>query len=122
MSRDEGILQIIEAICAQDARYHADAYVFVLHALTYTMEKLGRRGHVRGQELLEGIRAYALEQYGRMARAVFAHWGIASTADFGAIVFKLIDANLLGKTEEDSLDDFKNGYDFKKAFEDDFAY
>ena len=51
-----------------------------------------------------------------MVRTVFKHWGVNSTEDFGQIVFMLVDAKLLGKTEEDSIEDFKNSYDFKEIF------
>jgi uncharacterized repeat protein (TIGR04138 family) len=32
------------------------------------------------------------------------------------MVFNLIEAGIFGKTEEDSLEDFKNVYDFEAAF------
>ena len=37
--------------------------------------------------------------------------------DFGHIVFSLVEVKLLGKTEEDSVADFKNVYDFSEAFD-----
>jgi|KBSSwiStaDraftv2_1062776.scaffolds.fasta_scaffold120921_3 uncharacterized repeat protein (TIGR04138 family) len=72
--------------------------------------------HVSGQELLGGIRALALEQFGPMALAVLQEWGIQRCEDFGEIVFNMVDNNLLAKTTEDSRDDFKGGYDFDQAF------
>ena len=72
--------------------------------------------HVNGQELLDGIRQYSQEQFGPMTRTVFNHWGVNTTEDFGHIVFNLVNAKLLGKTDQDSLDDFKNVYDFKETF------
>ena len=38
----------------------------------------------------------------------------------GEIVFNMVDNGLLGKTEEDSKEDFLNVYDFDKAFRDPF--
>ena len=35
---------------------------------------------------------------------------------FGHYFFNLIDAGIFGKTEEDSIDDFKDVYDFEEAF------
>ncbi|PYJ17294.1 MAG: hypothetical protein DME94_03735, partial [Verrucomicrobia bacterium] len=37
------------------------------------------------------------------------------------IVFNLIGAGVFGKTEEDSIEDFKNVYDFEEAFMKPFA-
>ena len=106
----------------RDRRYDPESYSFVMAGLDFTSKKLGRRGHVSGQELLEGIREYAIEQFGPMARTVLEHWGIKSTDDFGEIVFNMIDVGLLGKTEQDSKQDFSDIYDFKTAFDKGFKY
>ena len=47
--------------------------------------------HVSGQELLGGIRALALEQFGPMALAVLQEWGIQRCEDFGEIVFNMVE-------------------------------
>jgi uncharacterized repeat protein (TIGR04138 family) len=122
MKSKEDLIAILNGICQKDPRYKIDAYSFVLAGLNYTMEKLKRQGHVSGQELSEGIKNFAIEEYGRMARVVFEHWGVTSTWDFGNIVFNMIDAGVLGKTETDTIEDFKNIYDFKKVFEDEYVY
>jgi uncharacterized repeat protein (TIGR04138 family) len=70
---------------------------------------------VTAQELLDGIRELALCEFGLMARTVFRSWGINATGDFGEIVFNLIEANLLNKTEEDSKADFQDVYDLDKV-------
>ena len=64
-----------------------------------------------------GIAEYARGQFGPIARSVFDHWGIHATVDFGHIVYNLIDAELMNKTEEDSLDDFRDVYDFEQMFD-----
>jgi uncharacterized repeat protein (TIGR04138 family) len=63
---------------------------------------------------------YAIEQFGPMSKEVFNFWGIKESADFGNIVFNLIDAGLLTKTAEDSIEDFENVVDFKRVFEDEY--
>jgi uncharacterized repeat protein (TIGR04138 family) len=88
-----------------------------MSALGFTQKKLNRKGHVTGGELLEGIRQMALELYGPMARTVFEHWGIYNTEDFGHIVFNMVNVGLMSKTKEDSINDFKDVYDFKKVFD-----
>lgn len=130
----------IDKIVAADPRFHRDAYSFVREALDYTQKNSGRSGapsrssknlnemldpsgkdaaktsHVSGKQLLEGIREYALDRYGPMTITLFEEWGIHRCEDFGDIVFNMVESSILGKTEEDSREDFKNGYDFVEAF------
>lgn len=101
----------------RDRRYDPESYSFVMAALNFTTKKLKRNGHVTGEELLDGIREYGLELFGLLTRLVFEHWGIKATDDFGEIVFNMIGAGMLGKTEKDSKKDFSNRYDFKAAFD-----
>ena len=110
-------LKVVEEIVAKDPRYKVEAYGFVMGALNYTESKLNKPRHVSGQELLEGIREYGLECFGLMTRTVFDNWGVRRTEDFGNIVFNMVDAGLLAKTKEDSIEDFQAGYDFKEAFD-----
>jgi uncharacterized repeat protein (TIGR04138 family) len=72
--------------------------------------------HVAGPELLEGVRQYALKEFGPMVLTVFTYWGIGNTEDFGHMVFNLIAVGIFGKTEEDSIEDFRNVFDFKETF------
>lgn len=72
--------------------------------------------HVSGQELLAGIRDYALLQFGPMTLTLFEEWGVHRGEDFGEIVFNLVDNGLLSKTPQDSRADFKGGYDFPLTF------
>ena len=107
----------VKKIAQKDPRYKIDAYEFVMQALVFTQHKLKKHGHISGGELLEGIRDFGLEQYGPMLKVVLGHWGVKSTEDFGEIVFNMVENNLMGKNENDSREDFKNVYDFDKAFE-----
>lgn len=112
---------VLEQILTQDPRYAREAYHFVREALDYTQQAIsranqGRMRHVTGQELLAGIRAYALKQYGPMALTLLQEWGVRRCEDFGEIVFNLVDAGVLSKTETDSRRDFAHGYDFDEAF------
>jgi uncharacterized repeat protein (TIGR04138 family) len=109
-------------VSQKHGRYKPNAYRFTLDAVHYTVQSLEEIRHVRGEELLEGIRRLALERFGPMAKTVFEQWGIATTEDFGKIVFQLVDEGLLGKTEEDKLSDFARGYDFDEAFVRDFDW
>ena len=117
------IYRKILQICRRDPRYKVQAYQFILESLDFTMRKLNRHGlagrekHITGRELLEGLREYALQQYGLMTRTVFSSWGISSTEDFGNVVFNLVEDELLNKTEDDSPEEFKDVYDFEEVFE-----
>ena len=113
--------EAVELIFARDSRYPREAYVFVREALDFTQKLVGKetRGairHVSGQELLDGIRRFALGQFGPMAVTVFEEWGVNNCGDFGEIVFNMVEIGLLAKTEKDTRDDFQNGYDFTDAF------
>ena len=113
----------VDAIVAADARYERDAYLFVRDALEFTTKQKKKAGamtplecHVGGQQLLEGVRQYALQEFGPMVPTVFEHWRVRSCEDIGTIVFNLIEAREFGKSEQDTLDDFRRGYDFEEAF------
>lgn len=104
--------------------YPPAAFDFVQEGLRHTVETLrdaepelpdGGR-HVSGQELCVGLRDYAIKQFGGLARTVLRSWHVHRTEDFGRIVFALVDAGALRKTEEDSLEDFQGVYDFDEAF------
>ncbi len=107
----------LENIADSDGAYSLEAYSFVMSALHFTLKELEESRHLTGGELLRGIKTYAAEQYGPMAHMVFNHWGVHDTLDFGKVVFKLVDAGFMTKTDEDSLDDFRDVYNFKEAFD-----
>ena len=119
-------LSEIAEVIRKDPRFAIEAYEFVFAALHHTQKLLNRlppekagavteQHHVSGPELLNGIRDLALREFGLMARTVFRLWGIQQTGDFGAIVFNLVESNLMSKTSEDDLKDFQNVYDLDEA-------
>ena len=118
-------LQKIENLAERDGRYKSDAYLFVCDALEYTVQKLGRnkdtlteeKRHISGRDLLFGISEYSADQFGPLTCSVFAHWGIEQTRDFGEIVFNLVGAEMLRKTDEDRIEDFVDVYDFAEEFD-----
>lgn len=111
----------VDMILAKDQRFARDAYGFVREALDFTQKIIGKenRGqvrHITGQELLDGIRQFALNQFGPMVVTVLEEWGVRNSRDFGEIVFNMVEIELLAKTDKDNRDDFNNGYDFTEAF------
>ena len=108
----------IRELAEREVTYDEKAYVFVLLAVERVVESLsGPPRHISGAELLEGIVDYARDKYGPMAKEVFNFWGVEKSVDFGRIVFLLVDAGLLMKTDRDSLEDFRDKLDFEEIFE-----
>jgi uncharacterized repeat protein (TIGR04138 family) len=119
----------LEEVVKKHPRYAYEAYEFMFQALNFTQKMLGReppedvaesgaagpQHHVSGQELLEGIRVLALREFGFLARTVFHSWGIDRTDDFGELVFNLVEAELMSKTNEDNREDFRGVYDLDEA-------
>ena len=122
--QDLDFAEIIDLICKEDARYDKKAYFFVRQGLDHTVNYLKkndptraqRSQHVSGCELLEGLRAHALDQFGPLAKTVLESWGVHRCADFGDIVFNLIEYNIFSKTENDRREDFADIYNFDEAF------
>jgi uncharacterized repeat protein (TIGR04138 family) len=117
-------------VVQRDPRYAYEAYEFVFAALSHTQKLLGRvpddesvsgsQYHVSGRELVHGVRDLALHEFGLMARVVFRLWGINRTADFGDIVFNLVEENLMSKTDQDSRADFQDVFDLDQALVQEF--
>lgn len=130
MQKSLNIEEVLETIVVKDTRYPREAYYFVREALDVAQKKFTRAGgkaaikadkdkpaqHVSGQQLLEGIREHALEQFGPLTLMVLEEWGVRRCEDFGEIVFNMVESSLLGKTDNDSREDFKGGYEFFEAF------
>jgi uncharacterized repeat protein (TIGR04138 family) len=119
-------------VARRDSRFAYEAYEFLFEALGHTQRMLGKtppeptktdapaEHHVSGAELMTGICDLAKREFGRMARVVFSQWGINSTGDWGDIVFNLIEANLLSKTDNDSRADFRDLFDLDDVLVRDF--
>ena len=121
-----GFAEALESVVINDPRYHRDGYIFLRDALDFTTKQQKKvKGvsvrHVTGPELLDGVRQYALKEFGPMVMTVFDSWGIHSSEDIGHMVFNLIGAGIFGKTEQDSIEHFKDVYDFEEAFVRPFA-
>lgn len=113
--------EALNRVIKNDPRYAGDGYVFLREALDFTAKLFdkpteGPARHLTGKELMQGIRQYALKEFGQMSFRVLSSWGIHCTLDFGEMVFNLVRVGIIGKTEEDKVEDFANGYDFDDAF------
>ncbi|MEO6244263.1 MAG: Minf_1886 family protein [Opitutaceae bacterium] len=116
--------EIVALINKEDPRFDRRAYDFVRLGLDQTVKELRKKEgakaersrHVSGPELLEGLRAYALDQFGPLTKTVLNAWGIRRCQDFGEIVFNLIEYNVFSKTESDRREDFADIFEFDDAF------
>lgn len=115
----DGVLARIHARGGK--RYDERAYLFVLAGIEYLQSKLDVRRHVSGAELAWACRDLALERFGLLSRPVLDCWGVTSTADLGAIVFALIDIELLSAQTGDKESDFAAVYAFDSAFDDGYT-
>ena len=114
---DEALRQILE----EDSRFDEEAYFFLREALDHTIKSLSKPAegpgrHVSGRELVDGLKTFALKEFGPLAKTVLNTWGIHKTEDFGEIVFNLVTKGILGQTDDDKKEDFADGYDFDTAF------
>ncbi len=104
-----GFDEVVSLICKEDGRFDRKGYTFVRQGLDHTVKDLRKRDakragkslHVTGPELLDGLRTYALDQFGPLAKTVLESWGITRCSDFGDIVFNLIEYNVFSKTDQD---------------------
>ena len=113
----------MEDVIRSDGRYPLEAYAFLHDGLTTAVRKTygpepaeGVQQHVSGQDLCGSLRDLALERWGMLARTVLRKWNIRETIDFGNMVYLLIEHDFMKKTDEDSLEDFRDVFDFDEAF------
>ena len=105
---------------ADGTKYPIDAFHFVRRGLDYTVQHAHENAammseterHVSGRQLCEGLRDYALMQYGQLTQTMLRRWGIIDSMDFGEIVFAMVRGGLMQATEHDSIDDFRDVFRF----------
>ncbi|MGI5868028.1 MAG: Minf_1886 family protein [Kiritimatiellia bacterium] len=116
---EQSFEETVARICDTDDRYDMEAYFFIREALDHAARKFNREPpnrHVTGAELSEGVREYALNEFGPLAYLVLTEWGLHTTGDFGEIVYNLIAEGVFGKSETDRREDFNDVYNFHDAF------
>lgn len=114
--------QAIAKLREQNPTYAPAAYHFIRRSLDHSLRKLKRRdadhpAHVTGKELLEGFRELALAEFGPLAKTVLEDWGISKCSEVGEIVFQLVHMGVLGKNDNDKIDDFEELWSFAEAFD-----
>lgn len=127
MSFDLDLAQV-----ARTTRYPLDAFLFVQRGLDFTVTRLHGEAadddlfesdeyessrHVSGQDLCRGLRDFAIKEYGLLARTVLRRWQVTVCRDFGEIVFAMVDGGLMRTTDDDTIQDFQDVFDFSRAFD-----
>jgi uncharacterized repeat protein (TIGR04138 family) len=119
----------IEEIAKLDGRYSLRAFEFVHEGLIRTVKKdygddTENQGphHITGKQLCLGLAEFACEKWGRMAKIVLNQLGVKSTLDFGAIVYLMVEHKWMYARPQDSIDEFKDVYDFENVFEKNFQF
>src|SRR6185503_210786 len=114
----------LRQIALSDGRFSPEAFYFLFEALEIAVRLAGKEGlqgparHVTGQEVVHGMRAHALQQFGPLAPSVWRSWGVRETMDWGRIVFLLVDRGLLKRQDNDTIEDFRDDLDFERVFVD----
>jgi len=115
------------AMIARGTPYSPAAFAFVQDGLGYTSELFTSRDfdtyeleefnrHVTGQQLCMGLRDFAIDRYGMLAPVVLKSWGVHKTEDFGSIVFRMVELELLRTSPQDSEEDFRAIFQFDEVF------
>jgi uncharacterized repeat protein (TIGR04138 family) len=108
--------EVLARIRAHGGQYHERAYLFVLASIEFIQSRIEVRRHVTAHELAWSCRDLARQQFGLMAPAVLAHWGITRTNDIGRVVYTLVEVGMLVTQPGDQESDFEDVYQFAEVF------
>ena len=117
----------MEQVIRDDGRYPMEAFEFLHEGLSRAVGQVygdkaaqpasdPNQKHVSGSQLCNALREEAVARWGLLAQTVLNQWNIHATIDFGNMVYLLIRHSFMRKTEGDSLEDFRDVYEFPAAF------
>ncbi len=116
----------MEEVIRSDGRYPPEAFAFLHDGLSHAVKDIhGQEGapvedaqrHVSGRQLCLALKDLAIERWGLLAKTVLGKWNIHASIDFGNMVYLLIENNFMRKTDDDSIEDFRDVFDFDEAFD-----
>lgn len=119
MGEGDKILGELRRLVRERRRYPLEAYMFLYQALDVAQRLVGEKRHVSGRELCEGFRQLAADHFGPLALPVLRRWGVRRTDDLGVMVFDLVERGLMGKTDDDRVEDFDDVFDFADVLDPD---
>ena len=120
-------LDIIRKICEEDDTFPPMAYCFVRDSVHKALDEIVKARRkidfnddeppdIKGAARCRFFRDTLISRFGPCAIDVLDTWNIKKTSDFGRIIYKLISVEILGKSENDSIEDFDDVYDFTEEF------
>ena len=120
-------LDIIRKIYEEDDTFPPMAYCFVRDSVHKALDNIVKAKKeigfdneeppdIKGADLCRFFRDTLITRFGPCAIDVLDTWNIKRTSDFGKIIYKLIAVEILGKSENDSIEDFDDVYDFTEEF------
>ena len=122
----------IARVAQNHPEYAHEAYRYIANAVHVIAQEIqeqeaesdphAAKRHISIAELLDGLRTHLLKDFGRLAFDILGAWHVHTTADFGNIVYNLVEGGVLSLSPEDSIADFYNQYSFHKAFVAPFQY
>lgn len=108
------MLDAIFELSKKHGKYPPGAYVFVFEVLDFVGQssavKDRKSKHLTGKELALSAFVFSSHKYGLLAKAVWENLSLFSSEDLGQIVFHLVEEGLIGKQEEDRVEDFNGIY------------
>jgi len=81
----------------------------LLDAMALAQEALHIEGHISARDVVDGLVFYAADTWGCMGALVLEHLGLTTSESVGATLWNMVDANMIAKEPEDSIDDFTLG-------------
>lgn len=120
-------IDTLQALSEQhNKKYPPYAYLLVMEGLEWAQRRRkSATSHISGQDFARALFMYSIEKWGpTLAKVVWEELKILASEDLGQMVYHLVESGLMGKQDEDSVDDF-NGVCSIKDFdevEDVFEY
>ncbi len=124
-ANDESPEARIARVAQNHPQYAHEAYCYIANAVRVIAQEIqekesgeqpARKRHISIAELLDGLREHLLKDFGRLAIDILGAWHVHTTADFGNLVYNLVEGGVLSLSAEDSIADFYKQYSFHDAF------
>ena len=116
---DEDLYEMLSQLADRTGRPR-EAFLFVLEGLqfarTHVRHETAVSGHIDAVDLCWCLHDLAVYFYGEGAREVLRGWNLNETADFGELVYMLIDARVMRASAEDRIEQFDNVFVFDEQF------
>ncbi len=101
---------------AEKTGYPFEAFLFVFGGIWFSNESSDQVFLVDPEQLCWRLRDYAIIKFGQSAGEQLEIWNIRSTLDFGQVVFGLVREGVVTQATSDTLECFRDVFDFKKEF------